>query len=265
MNLFWREMKASRKSLIIWIVGIIAMVAGGMGKYAGMAESGDSINELMADLPKTLQAVFGVGDLDIATPIGYYGVLFLYLLLMGTIHASMLGANILSKEERDKTSEFLLVKPISRERMLAFKLLAALANVVVFNVVMSVSSLLVVDTYAAEGESVAGDIITLMIGMLFVQLVFLSIGFAIAGAGKKPKRAVAISSAVMLLTFLLSIAIEVSGKIDFLRFLTPFQYVDASEVLGSGLGIGYMLLSLGIFAVCLAIMFVGYKRRDIQV
>ena len=35
---------------------------------------------------------------------------FFILLLMATIHAAMLGATIIAKEERDKTSEFLFVK-----------------------------------------------------------------------------------------------------------------------------------------------------------
>ncbi|WP_318505648.1 hypothetical protein [Bacillus sp. T3] len=33
MNLFWREMKAHRKSLILWSIGMILMVYSGMGKY----------------------------------------------------------------------------------------------------------------------------------------------------------------------------------------------------------------------------------------
>jgi ABC-2 type transport system permease protein len=262
MNLFWREMKASRKSLIIWVIGIIVMVAGGMAKYAGMAESGESMNQLMADLPKSLQAIFGIGELDISTPIGYYGVLFLYLLLMAAIHASMLGANMLSKEERDKTSEFLLVKPVSRGWLLGWKLGAAAVNVLVFNAVMLGSSVVVVGAYA-EGQPVAGDIWPLTLGMLLVQLVFMSIGLAIAGAGRRPKRAVAISAAVMLLTYLLSMIIEVSGKLDALRFLTPFQYVDAAAVINRGLEAGFVCCGLLIVAACLVITFAGYKRRDI--
>lgn len=262
MNLFWREMKASRKSLIIWVIGIIVMVSGGMAKYAGMAESGDSMNKLMADLPKSMQAVFGVAELDISTPIGYYGVLFLYLLLMAAIHASMLGANMLSKEERDKTSEFLLVKPVSRSWLLGWKLCAAALNVLVFNAVMFGSSVIFVGSYA-EGRPVAGEIWPLTLGMLLVQLVFMSIGLAIAGAGRRPKRAVAISAAVMLLTYLLSMIIEVSGKLDGLRFLTPFQYADASAIIERGLEAVFVWLALLIVAVCLIVMFAGYKRRDI--
>ncbi|MHA6481890.1 ABC transporter permease subunit [Paenibacillus sp. strain BS8-2] len=262
MNLFGREMKASLKSLMIWTVGIVVMVMSGMAKYAGMAESGDSMNELMADLPKSMQAVFGVGELDIATPVGYYGVLFLYLLIMAAVHASMLGANIVSKEERDKTSEFLLTKPITRSWILGSKIGAAVVNVLIFNVVMLVSSISSVGMYA-EGQPVTKEIWPLMLGMLLVQLVFMSIGLAIAGAGRRPKLAVAMSATVMLLAYLLSMVIEVSGKLDALRFLTPFQYVDASSVIDRGLEAGFVWLALLIVVICLVVTFAGYTRRDI--
>lgn len=263
MTLYRREMRAHLKSLLIWIAGIIAMLAAGMGKFTGMEESGNAMNELMADMPKALQAIMGVGELDIGTPIGYYGVLFLYLLLMAAIHASMLGAAIISKEERDKTAEFLLVKPLSRGRLLLCKLLAALTQVLVFNLVMLIGSILVIGSYT-EGESSTGAVLSLMAGMLLVQLIFLTVGMAIAGAGRQPKRAVAYSAAVMLLSFLLSMAIKISGHIDFMGVLTPFYYVDAAAVIDQGIGAGYTLLSLGITAVALVVLFAGYNRRDMR-
>ena len=53
----------------------------------------------MADMPKSLQAIMGTNSLDLSSVIGYYGLLYLYLVVMAGIHASMLGANIISKEE----------------------------------------------------------------------------------------------------------------------------------------------------------------------
>ena len=62
--------------------------------------------------------LLGFSDLDLSKVSGYYGMLFIYLLLMATIHAAMLGATIIAKEERDKTSEFLFVKPVSRSKVI---------------------------------------------------------------------------------------------------------------------------------------------------
>ena len=266
MNIFWREMKASRKSLLIWIVGIAAMVGSGMGKFSGMAESGGAMSELMGDMPKVLQAVFGMNGLDISTVMGYFGMLYLYLVIMAAVHASMLGANVLAKEERDKTAEFLLVKPVGRMRVLLAKLLAVALQCLIFTGAMTICSIVFVAPYADGGATaITGDIFRFMLGMLFVQFVFASVGLAIAASVRQAKRAVAFSTGVMLLTFLLSVVIDLSGELDFASFLTPFQYFAAKNVLQDGLSPLYMALSAGICLTAVDVAFRCYSRRDMEV
>lgn len=265
MNLFKREMKANRKSLIIWSIGVVLMVAAGMGKYSSLEGTGQSMNALMADMPKSLQAIMGTGSLDLSTPIGYFGVLFLYLAVMAAIHAAMLGSNIIAKEERDKTVEFLLVKPVSRTRMITFKLIAALVNILIFNAVTFASSVGMVRKYA-EGEDVTGDITLLMIGMLILQLVFLVLGTAIAAIYKNAKKATSLATGILLFLFILSIAIDLNEKLDGLKFLTPFKYYDAKLVLEEG---GFEPLYLTLSALLLLGLtiatYVFYRKRDMNV
>ena len=123
------------------------------GKYAALSNTGDSINELMADMPSSLQAIMGIGSLDLATVDGYFGLLYLYLVIMASIHAAMLGATMISKEERDKTAEFLFVKPISRTTVITAKLGASIVIVIVFNLVTLLSSIVFVDFFNT-GDSV---------------------------------------------------------------------------------------------------------------
>ena len=154
---------------------------------------------LFAQMPKSMLAIFGIGTFDLSKASGYYGMLFLYLVLMATIHAAMLGADIISKEERDKTAEFLLSKPISRNKIITSKLLAALMNILIFNIITLVSSIIIVGKYS-KGEAVSADIVILMGGMFILQLIFMLIGTAIAAVSKNPKTATSISTAVLLIT-----------------------------------------------------------------
>ena len=142
MNIVMRELKATRKSLLLWSVGILALIVGGMSKYGGLENSGQSMNDLLTSIPKSLQAILGIGTLDISTAIGYFAILYSYLLLMMSIHASMLGANIISKEERDKTVEFLLAKPVSRRKIMISKWMAAFINICILNMVTFIFHLL---------------------------------------------------------------------------------------------------------------------------
>lgn len=265
MNLYLREIRANRKSLIIWCIGMIAMIGSGMGKYAGYSSAGLSMNDLMDSMPKSLQAFLGTGSLDISTAVGYYGLLYMYLLLLATIHAVMLGAAIISKEERDKTAEFLFVKPMSRNKIISIKLLSALTNLVILSAVTWVSSMLFVGSYN-EGESLGSNIKVMMIGMLILQVLFLSIGTSIAAMMKKPRKASSFATSVLLLTFILSVAIDLSGKIEFLKYLTPFKYFEAENVMyGGGFQSVFLILSFVIIIVFILLTFLFYKKRDLHV
>jgi ABC-2 type transport system permease protein len=266
MNLFIREMKAHRKSLLLWSAAVLFMVFAGMGKYAGMASSGQTINDMIADMPKSLQAIMGSGALDLSTASGYFGVLYLYLLLMSTIHAAMLGADIVAKEERDATAEFLMSKPISRSRVLTAKLLAAFVNILIVNAATTVSSLAAMKQFG-DGENASGEILLLMAGMLVLQMFFAAVGSAIAAASRQPKRSATYSAGILLAAFLLSVAIDMSnGRLSFMKFATPFKYFEASQLLeGGGLDAWFLALSLSIAAFLLVAAYVSYERRDLQI
>lgn len=265
MNIFWREMKAYRKSLIFWCIGVFLMVVAGMSKYAGLSSTGQSMNEMMTDMPRSLQAIFGIGALDLNKASGFYGLLYLYLLLMATVHASMLGANIISKEESDKTSEFLFAKPVSRNTVITSKLLAAFVNIIIFNLATLVSSILIVGQYS-DGEAVNGDIALTLLGMFILQILFLLIGSAIAAVKKKSKAAGSIAAGVLLLAFIISVAIDLNEQMDILKYITPFKYFEAKNVMyGGGLDLVFVALSLALSAVLFGMTYVFFRKRDLNV
>lgn len=265
MNIFKREMRASRRSLILWSIGMFLFIAASMGKYSAMSTDSSALG-IFNQLPMGLQAVFGVGRLDFTKASGFYGMIYPYLLLMAAIHASMLGAVILSKEERDRTSEFLYVKPATRSQIVTYKLLSALTGVVILNLVTWASSALLVGHYA-KGEAVGSVIATLILGLFLVQLIFLSLGIAAAAVLKRPKASTGIATAVMLATYLLSIAIDVNGKIDWLKAFTPFEYFDAKRIVGQGAGLnaGFIVLSVALAAAFTVAAYYFFRRRDLKV
>ncbi|MBU3182944.1 ABC transporter permease subunit [Clostridium psychrophilum] len=265
MNVFIIEMRAHRKSLIIWAFGILFMVAAGMGKYVALSSSGQSMNDLFAQMPKSMQTIFGIGGFDLSKVSGYYGMLFLYLALMATIHATMLGADIISKEERDKTVEFLLSKPISRNKIITSKLSAAFVNILIFNIITLISSIIIVGKYN-KGENVSKEIVLLMGGMFILQLIFMFIGTAIAATSKSPKTATSISTAVLLITYLLSMTIDLNGKLDNLKYFTPFKYYEAKSLISTGgFQLSFVILSILIILVTLIITYVFYNKRDMSI
>jgi ABC-2 type transport system permease protein len=263
MNVYRRELTKGLRSLLFWSLGAIFLIAASAAKYAAMAGDKAAMMLLMSQLPLGLQAMFGVGELDFTTAVGFYGMLYLYLVLIAAIHASMLGATILAKEERDKTAEFIYVKPMARGNILTAKLLAALTLVVLFNLVNWAASAGMVRAF---GENADAAVASLMAGMLLVQLIFLAVGIAAAAVSQRPKAAASVATGVMLATYLLSVAIDVNGSIGWLRVLTPFSYFKAGDVIGgAGLSVPYALLSLGLIAGLVGWAYARFSRRDLKI
>lgn len=265
MNIFLKELKAHRKSLIIWSIGVFLMVVSGMGKYEAYSSQGQSINDLVANLPQSLKAVLGFSDVDLSTLNGYYSILFIYLLLMATIHAAMLGATIIAQEERDKTSEFLFVKPISRNKIITAKLMAAFINIVVFNLVTFLSLIVILGKYNTHGEAVNENITLTMIGMFMAQILFMVIGTSLASIKRKPKTAASQASGILILTYILSVAIDLNENIENLKYLTPFKYFDATNIIfGNGLETIYIVLSAVLITGFIIITYTFFQKRDLN-
>ncbi len=264
MNVFFRELKYYRKGLIFWSLGMVLLVWSSMVKYSTFKGTGQSAVDLVGQFPQSVQTIFGLTGFDLNTVSGFYGVIFMYSALTATMHAVLLGAGIVSKEERDKTSEFLFVKPITRDRIVSAKIMAGLVNLLVINLVTLASSIYYVDYYS-NSNSTNGDVMTMMVGLGFLQLIFFAIGLAIAAVSKVAKASVSMASAVLLTTFILTYIINLNSDLDLLKYLTPFKYFDARDILSSGLNGGFMVLSLVIIGVLTLVTYRSYTARDLDV
>lgn len=265
MNIFLRELKSHRWGLLFWSLGMVFMVMSGMAKFAAYQQAGQSAADLMAGLPKGVQVMFGLTGFDLTKASGFYGVLFLYLAVMGAIHAVLLGSGLISKEERDKTSEFLYAKPVSRPSAITSKLLAGLTNLIVLNLVTLGSSFYFVGYYG-KGEKVASEILILMLGLFMLQLVFFSIGALIAGTARKPKSAPGRATTVMLVAFVLYYVVNMDSKLDVLKYLTPFKYFDAAILMSEkALDPLFTVLALIIIVASILGTYRFYTARDLSI
>ncbi len=260
MNIFKRELKANLKSLIIWSLAIIAMIAMEMQEFTSMTstDGAQGMINFIDKMPGFIKAIWGISSLNITEAIGYFGVLFLYISLMSAIHSSMLGANIIAKEERDKTTEFLMVKPVSRKKIITLKLLAGLTNIIILNIVIYIASIFILRDLTSA--NIMKEILLCMAAMFLLQTLFMVIGAGIALILKNPKKTGSITMAILIGTFILSLIIDISNIFKILTIVTPFKYFAAKDFMASGaLNMGYILLTIVIITV---IMFFGYKEYD---
>ncbi|MDZ4168644.1 MAG: ABC transporter permease subunit [Coriobacteriia bacterium] len=264
MNVFLRELKSHRWGLLFWSIGIVVMVYSGMAKFAAYDAAGQSVVEIMDELPTAIRVIFGLEGFDLTTALGFYGILFLYLAVMGAVHAVLLGSQLIAKEERDRTSEFLFAKPASRNRVITGKLSAGLVMVIAFNLVTLASSLYFVDYFSTD-EAFAEEMLVLMTGLLFVQLIFFSIGALVAGTSHRPKAAASRATSIMFFTYLLYYAVNLNESWGFLGYFTPFKYFDAAALIADGLDPFFIGLSAIIIGVAVFGTYRFYSARDLTI
>jgi ABC-2 type transport system permease protein len=265
MNIILREIKAHYKGLIGWSVGMLFLVIAGMAKYGAIATGGKQAIELFKTFPKPVLVIAGINGLDVSTVIGYFGVLYLYILLMAGIHAAMIGAEVISKEERDRTSEFLYPKPISRSRIVSEKLVAAIINIIILNLITTVASIFTVASYAKDFSN-NNLILVLMAGLFIMQILFFALGSALAGLFKNPKLPAVIATAVLLLTYIIWVVVDLNSNLEFLKYVTPFKYFDASIIISNGhLDPFYVILSALITVVFITTTYITFNKRDLKV
>lgn len=264
MNIYLRELKANLKPLLIWSGSTVVFIIMAMTKYTGFADNPEMM-KVLESMPPALLTAFNLSAFNLTTVEGYFGVMFIYYALIFTIHAVMLGSNIISKEERDKTAEFVLTLPVSRHRLITGKVLAAITNCVILLIVAYVGSILSVANY--QPDSVFYKFLMLSFIALFcLQLIFLGVGLFLASVLKQYKKSSSIAVSILLITYFMSIIMDLSEKFEFFKYITPFKFFDNKEMLNKlTIDINYVIISVVIFIVFLAGSYITYAKRDLYI
>ncbi|MDO4754243.1 MAG: ABC transporter permease subunit [Bacillota bacterium] len=126
MTILKHELRQGRVSFLCWtgVIGFLLSVC--VFLFPEMKNQMDDIGRAFSSMG-SFAAAFGIDKLGIGTFIGYYALECGNILgLGGAFYASMIAVGILSKEEKDKTAEFLMAHPVSRVRIITEKWLSVM-------------------------------------------------------------------------------------------------------------------------------------------
>ncbi len=264
MNIFLREIKANLKALFIWSGVVVFYMIVGLTKFSGFMNNPEML-EILDSMPPAILSAFNMNAFNLTTLNGFYGVIFSYITLIVTIHAVFIGSGIILKEERDKTVEFSLTLPISRQKLITSKIFAAVFNCIVLLLVILISNYLSVLKYEPD-EIYFKFVAVSMIALFCLQMIFLSIGVLLACAMKQYKRASSAAVAILLITYFMSIITDFTDKLEFFKYISPFKFFNPVSILNElAVNINYVLISLGIVVVCLIGGYTSYLKRDLYV
>lgn len=229
MNIIKRELRAHMKSLILWSVCIFGLVAMMMSEFSAYYQNPE-MSDILDSMPEALLEAFAMNNANLTTVSGFVSIASLYFYIMLGIYAALLGSSIISKEERDKTAEFFMVLPISRQHIIGSKAVAAVICCVLVNCITTIA---ILATTAKYDKVIDFNkfLILMMIGIFIIQLIFLSMGMLLAATMKRYKKSGSYAMSLLLVLYILSIFVSLSSKLEFLKYITPFKYFEANYIL----------------------------------
>jgi ABC-2 type transport system permease protein len=262
-NIFRHEFLARLKSIFIWSLGLVFLVLFFFSIYPAFSDQAALLDEMMQRFPPELLSAFGMQNINLASALGFYSFLFLFVQLCLAIQASNVGFGLVSIEESELTADFLLSKPVSRAQVLNSKLLAALSGLTITNLVVWVSSFAAIAIFGGESDFETGTLILLLLSILLFQLFYLSVGLVISLLVKRVRSVTPYALGLSFGSYVLSAFSGVFGDVA-LEFLTPFKHFDAPYIVAnSSYNTPLVLLNVAVSMAALAASYWLYLRRDI--
>lgn len=263
MNMYLHELKSLRKSAIIWTCSMIAVAALYLSLYPGIAKDAAGFKDLLSGYPASVRALFGVSLDTVTSLLGFYSMIMTFVVLCGAIQAMNLGVSILSKETRERTADFLLVKPVSRSAVVSAKILAGLTMLLCTDILYYAAACAL--AAVVKQSAYSGKVFFLMsLTLLFIQLIFFTLGMAVSVFFVRIRSVLSISLGTVFGFYFIG-AMVVTDKKDIVRYFMPFQYFDNNYILtNKQYEAPYLIISAGIVIVCIAVTYFIYLKKDIH-
>ncbi|MDR1793795.1 MAG: ABC transporter permease [Erysipelotrichaceae bacterium] len=263
MNIYKQELKQYRNTLIGWCIAYICILALYLSFLPAFLDEGGGMRDYFASLPPEFMAAFGLDISLFFGPLGFITfVMTMFVLLVG-IQAVHMGLSIYGKEQRNRTSDFLLSKPVKRAKIFWSKFLAGLTALFISEVVIYSAGYFIIKM-VSDAAFPMNTYLLLLATCTFVQLVFFALGTLLSVLLKRIKNIVGLATGVGMGFFVIRMIANISNATT-LRWINPYQFFDNMYVVAyNRYESASILVSLGVFVVLEAVSLWIYQHMDIH-
>ena len=261
MTLTKHEFRLGWKALAIWTASIGFFIAICVFLYPEMEGEMASMSDLFASMG-AFTAAFGMDRLNFGTLTGFYAIECGNILgIGGAVFAAFTASNLLSKEEKNRTAEYLLTHPVTRCAVTAGKLAALMLQILILNVLVYGMAIACV---AAIGDTIPWKELTLLhLAYLLVQVELGGICFGISAFFHRGSLGAGMGLAIGM--YFVNILANITEEAEFLKYITPYGYAEGADILAEGkLNTAYVLIGLALCAAGILTAFRQYRRKDIR-
>ncbi len=256
------ELLVQRGKMMGWAMAIFAI----MFLYMILFPSIQDMAQMKLDaMPVELLQFVGMDDLaDMSDYITYFGMIYNLILIAISVFAATFSANLLYKEEKTKSIEFLQSLEVSRSEVYFSKLLTAFVAILVV-VSSAACSTLICGLINGGDTFVIMNFIQIVKVSSFTPFFFMAISFLLAGATASFSTSM-VSSMIVLMCYVVGyLGVLLNDKAAWLLNLSPFEVFkpEAAVLLET-----QTIIALGIYSL-IAVIFIAvgnliYKKRDFK-
>lgn len=263
MNMFLHELKAYRKSTIIWTFSIVGLAALYLLIYPAFSNDIADFKKILENYPEGIRKALGISIDSFSSMIGFYSFIFGYIILCGAIQAMNFGTSIVSKEIREKTADFLLTKPVKRSQILTAKLLGIFTSLVITNFIYILMAVIIASAVNSKGLDIK-TFLLISITLFFVQLIFMSLGVIVSVIFPKIKSVISVSLCTVFAFFIISMLGSFIGE-KAVRYITPFKFFDTAYIIKNGsYEVPYIVIEIIFIIIAITASFIIYSKKDIH-
>lgn len=260
MTLIKHELKQGKISFLIWTAAIGLLLATCVFLFPEMKEQMDGVSDMFASMGAFTKA-FDMDRLNFGTLIGFYAVECGNILgLGGAFYTSLCAVGMLSKEERNRTAEFLITHPVKRSRIITEKLVAVWIQITAMNLIIYALS---VGSMAAIGETIPWKEISLLhFAYYLLQIELMGICFGVSAFMRRGSIGVGLGIAAVM--YFLNLIANIAEAAEFLKYITPFGYCEGADIVKEG-SLNGVMVAVGILfcVIGIAAAYLKYTRKDI--
>jgi ABC-2 type transport system permease protein len=264
-NLFWKEFKRNAAGLAVWTAAITLLVTATMAVYPTFLENRKQVMGFLSLIPKGALQFKGIANLDdLLSVLGFYaGNNGIFLMLLGSVFAITLSANILLKEEYHRTAEFLMARPLTRSRIFFSKVAVVFLNLLLLNLVVSSVGLAEMHLVQA-GPVPPGPFLTLSLYTFLLNVLFAAAGIFLSTLVRRPRPITTFCIGLVLILYFINTISKITENVSDIGYISPFRYVPLNVTEpGYGPEWGRMAYFLGLIAVFGVMGYRLYRRKDV--
>jgi ABC-2 type transport system permease protein len=264
-NLFLNELRRNALSLLLWTVAITFLIVLTMSVYTTFLENQSKVFGMMKLVPKGALQFKGISNInDLLSILGFYAVNnVIYMMVLGSIFAIVLGSNILLKEEYGKTADYLLTRPVTRAEVFLTKGAVIVLYIFILNLVTALAGLICLEIFK-NGPFRLEAFLILSLYTLLLNLLFGMSGLFLSTLVRKPKPVTTFSIGLVLIMYFIFTLSKITESVSKLGYLSPFKYVNM-DVINQSYRMEWWRIAYftGISLVLIIFSYHLYKRKDI--